>query len=93
MLPPLRLTVRLNATESHRNPRASAARSAAGRTARKIIGSVSAVIRGIPLIREASAQPAYTNGRRPSDYRAADGRRTRSGIGMTALTSEADRLG
>ena len=60
--------------------RASAARSAAGRPARKITGSVSAVIRGIPLRQAACVLRACTSGLRPSDSRAVDGRRTRSGM-------------
>jgi unsaturated pyranuronate lyase len=56
------------------------AHCAAGRPARKITGSVSAVIRGIRLIPEAPAQPACISGLRPSAFLAADGRRIRFGI-------------
>ena len=62
------------------NHRASAARSAAGRPAKKTSGSVSAVTHGIPLIREACAQPAFTSGAKPSAFRVAAGRSTRDGI-------------
>jgi hypothetical protein len=41
---------------------------------------VSAVIRGIPLIREESVQPAFTDGLKRSASHAADGRRTRFGM-------------
>ena len=71
------------------NPRASAARSAAGRPVRKITGSVSAVIRGIPLIREASAQRASTSGLKRSAFLAADGRRIRTGM-LSSQTNWSD---
>jgi hypothetical protein len=58
---------------------ASAARSAAGCPERKTNGSASADIRGIALIREASAQRAFTSGLRPSASLATDGRRIRIG--------------
>jgi hypothetical protein len=64
---------------TRRNPLASAARSAAGRPAKKITGSVSAVIRGIPLIREASAQRASTSGMKRSASPVQSGRLIRSG--------------
>jgi hypothetical protein len=71
------------------NPRVSAARSAAGRLPRKTNGSASAVIRGIPLIRAASAHSAFTNGRRLSAYRAAVGRRIRLGMQADPALNEA----
>jgi hypothetical protein len=43
-------------------------------------GSAHVVIRGIPLIREASAPPACTTGLKPSAFRAADGRRIQTGM-------------
>jgi virginiamycin B lyase len=81
MLPPSLQTASLRKARSpvRQNPRASAARSAAGRPVRKITGSVSAVIRGIPLIREASAQRASTSGLKRSAFLAADGRHTQTG--------------
>ena len=45
-----------------------------------IAGSVSAVIRGIPLIREEFAPDASTSGLKPSASLAADGRCIRSGM-------------
>jgi hypothetical protein len=68
------------------DPRASAARSAAGRPARKISGSVSAVIRGIPSTREECAPVASTSGLKRSASLAADGRRIRSGISRNEFT-------
>ena len=59
--------------------RASAAHSAAGRPAKKTNGFAPADMSGIPSIREASAQLAFTSGLRLSASRAADGRRIRIG--------------
>jgi hypothetical protein len=84
MLPPLRLTVRLNATRNHRN-HASAARSAAGRPGKRTDGLVTAGMNGTPSTREESAQPASTNGLKPSAYHVADGRRTRISMGSKEL--------
>jgi len=78
MLPPLRLTVRLNATGNHRN-HASAARCAAGRPAKKTNGFVTADTSGTLSIREASALPVFISGLTPSASRAAVGRRIHSG--------------
>jgi hypothetical protein len=61
MLPPLRLTVRLNANGNHR---ASDARSAAGRRARMTDGSAPAATSGTPSTPGVFAQPASTNGLR-----------------------------
>jgi hypothetical protein len=74
MLPPLRLTVRLNATGSPRD-HASIARSAAGRLARKTDGLVTADTSGTRSTREASAQRACISGLRRNASRAADGPR------------------
>ena len=60
--------------------RASGARSAAGRPAKKTDGLVIADTNGTHSIRAASAQRAFTNGLRPNASRAVDGRRTRSGM-------------
>ena len=57
---------------------AFAARCAAGRPARRTNGSASAVIHGTLSTREASAQPAFTSGMRPSAFPVVDGRRTRT---------------
>src|SRR4029077_151646 len=59
--------------------RASAARFVAGRRARKTNGSAHAATSGTLSTREASVQPAYTNGLRHSAYRAPVGRRIRIG--------------
>ena len=59
--------------------RASAARSAAGRHAKRTNGCAHAAMSGTRSTREASAQPASINGLRLSVFRAADGRRIRSG--------------
>lgn len=71
--------------------------------ARRTNGFASARIHGIPLILEASAQPAFINGFQPSASPVAGGRRTRSGmrsdrsVGMircqAALESSDDPLG
>jgi hypothetical protein len=52
---------------------------AAGRPARKTNGSARAAMSRTHLTREASAQLASISGMRPSVFRAADGRRIRSG--------------
>lgn len=78
MLPPLRLTAKLNPTGNHWN-RASAARSAVGSPAKTTAGSVCAVIRGIRSTREAFDQLASVSGRKPNASRVADGRRTLTG--------------
>src|ERR1700688_890264 len=57
-----------------------AARSAAGRPAKKTSGSAPAVTSGTLSIREPSAQPACTSGLKRSASLAADGRRIRIGI-------------
>jgi adenine-specific DNA methylase len=59
--------------------RASVARSAAGRHAKKTNGFAHADTNGIPSTREASAQHASISGLRPSASLAADGRRIRCG--------------
>ena len=79
MLPPLRLTMRLNATGSPQD-HASAARSAAGRLAKTTNGFAPAGMIGTHSTPEASAQRAFTNGLRPSAYHAADGRSSRIGM-------------
>ena len=78
MLPPLRLTANLKRRITP-VPLASNARSAAGRRGRKTPGSARAGTNGTHLIQEESAPLAYNNGLRPNAYRAADGRRIRSG--------------
>ena len=60
--------------------RASVARSAAGRPARKTAGFARAEMNGTPLTPEVSAHPACTNGLRHSASLAADGRRIRIGM-------------
>jgi len=62
------------------NRRVSAARSAAGRLAKRTNGSASAVIRGTRLKREAYVPRACTSGLKLSASHAADGRRIRSGM-------------
>jgi hypothetical protein len=57
-----------------------AARSAAGRPAKKTNGSAPAALSGIHSIREASAQLACTSGLKPSACRVVDGRRIRTGM-------------
>ena len=59
---------------------ASAARSAAGRPARKTDGFVTAAISGTRSTPEASAQRACTNGVKHSVSRVSGGRRIRSGM-------------
>jgi len=65
---------------ARRNHRASAARSAAGRPARKTNGSALAAMNGIPSTPEGSVRLAFISGLKRSAYRAVDGRRVRSGM-------------
>jgi virginiamycin B lyase len=82
MLPPLFQSASLRTIRSRasRNRRASAARSAAGRPARKTNGSASVDIRGTRSTPEASAQLAFTSGLKRNPSRVAAGRSTRSGM-------------
>ena len=57
-----------------------AARSAAGRRAKRTSGLASADMSGIRSTREESAQLAITSGLKPNASCAVDGRRTRSGM-------------
>jgi len=79
MLPPFRLTVRLNATGTHRVP-AFAARSAGGRPVKRTSGVAPADVNGTRLTREASVQPACTSGLKRNASLAPDGRYIRSGM-------------
>jgi hypothetical protein len=67
--------------------RASAARSAAGRPAKKTDGVASADTNGTRSILEACAPRAYTNGLRHSASRALAGRHTQNGMCSNAFTS------
>lgn len=67
------------------NPRAFAARSAAGRPARKISGSVSAVMSGTLSTQVECAQPAFANGLTLNASVAAVGRRIRPGTRSDGL--------
>jgi hypothetical protein len=60
--------------------RASAARYAAGRPAKKTNGSAPAAMTGIRSKQEACAQLASISGLKHSAFRAANGRRIRSGM-------------
>lgn len=71
--------------------RASVASYAAGRPAKPINGSASAVIRGTPSTRAACARPACISGLKPSASHAADGRRTRSGMQNYRMSAYAIR--
>jgi hypothetical protein len=84
---PLLQTVSLKNTErpAGRNRRASAARSAAGRPAKRTSGSALAAMSGTRSTREASAQLACTSGLKRSASRAADGRLIRSGMRATDI--------
>jgi hypothetical protein len=59
---------------------ASAARSAAGRRAKRTNGSAHAATSGTRSILAGFALPAFTSGLRRNAYLAADGRRTRIGM-------------
>lgn len=74
-----------------RSRRASIAHCAAGRPARKITGSASAVIRGVHSTRERYAPRAFTSGLRLSASLAADRRRIRTG--MSVIERSATFLG
>jgi len=63
-----------------RSRRASAARSAAGRPARKINGFAPVATSGTHSTREAFAQLAFTSGLKRSAFRVAAGHRIRSGM-------------
>jgi hypothetical protein len=79
MLLLLRPTTTWSETGSHRN-HAFAARSAAGRPAKKTSGSAPAGTSGTRSTPEASARLAFTSGLRRNVSRAAVGRRTRCGM-------------
>ena len=70
----------MKARPTSRLARASVARSAAGRRAKKTNGFAPAAMSGILSTREASALRACTTGVRPSASRAHGGRRIRSGM-------------
>jgi hypothetical protein len=88
MLPPLRLTMRLNATGSLQD-HASAARSAAGRLAKKTSGLAPADMNGTRSTLEAYAQLASISGLKPSAFLAADGRHIRVGMQANPALNEA----
>jgi len=79
MLPPFRLTVRLNATGTHRVP-AFAARSAGGRPVKRTSGVAPADMNGTHSTPEECAPRASISGLRPSAFPAPDGRYIRSGM-------------
>jgi hypothetical protein len=82
MLPLLLQTASLRKTRNPAspNPRASAARSVAGRPERTTNGFAPAGTSGTRSTLEAFAQPACTSGLKPNASRAVDGRRTRCGM-------------
>jgi len=79
--PPWFWIARLNKRRAKARPsRASVARCAAGRPAKKTSGSAPAATSGIPSTREAYALLACTSGLKPSAFLAADGRRIPTGM-------------
>src|SRR5437660_8945588 len=70
-----------------RNRRASDARSAAGRPAKKTDGLVTADTNGTPSTPEESALPVFISGLKPSVCHVAAGRRTRFGTRNSLVVS------